>query len=365
MEDKVVMVYGCTGYTGRYTVEDLVERGFKPIVAGRSACKVNAVAEELQLPARVFDVYDRAAAISALKGVDALLNCGGPFGEPLADLIEACIETSCHYLDIGGEVEMLKYCQERTRAAEEAKVSLIPAAGIDVVPSDCIAVALKEAMPDATELRVMINMEAGVSHGSAKTLLGLLPYNWHRVGGLETPARPLSDSVSVDYGDEVQTGHNITILDPYTSWISTGIPFIKSYVVLPPKQLLLVRLLCAVRPLLRCKSVLAILRGYIHWFIPQLTPEIEAQHISRLWGEARNARGEKVEARMITASGYVYTAYAICDTLEQVFKQNPRGGFYTPGQLMGRAYFDYGKGIKSVSFSDVGQGQGVYQIGEV
>jgi short subunit dehydrogenase-like uncharacterized protein len=94
------------------------------------------------------------------------------------------------------------------------------------------------------------------------------------------------------------------------------------------------------------------LRGYIGWFIPQLTPEIEAKHISRLWGEARNAKGQRVEAQVITVSGYLYTAYAICDTLEQVFKQKPRGGFYTPGQLMGKAYFEYGKGIKSVKFSD-------------
>ena len=353
MQDNVIMVYAATGYTGRYTIEDLVARGYKPIVAGRTAAKVNAMAKEYQLPASVFDVFDRAACVEALENVDAILNCGGPFGEPLVDLIEACIESSCHYLDIGAELELLKYCQDRNRAAEAAGIAIIPAAGIDVVPSDCISVALKEAMPDATELRLLINMEAGVSQGSAKTLLGLLPYNWHRVGGLEMPCPPLSDTVTVDFGDEVQTAHNITILDPYTSWMSTGIPFIESYVVLPPRLLILTRLLCAVRPLLRCKKLVNFLRGIIHWFIPEITPEIEAQHISRLWGQARNAKGQTVEGRVITVSGYIYTAYAICDTVEQVFKQKPRGGTYTPGQLMGKEYFNYGKGVKSAVFTEL------------
>ena len=42
-----IVVFGATGYTGRLTVEALIERGQHPVLAGRSATKLADLAAEL------------------------------------------------------------------------------------------------------------------------------------------------------------------------------------------------------------------------------------------------------------------------------------------------------------------------------
>ena len=40
------LLYGATGYTGSLTAHTAVQRGLKPILAGRDAAKVKALADE-------------------------------------------------------------------------------------------------------------------------------------------------------------------------------------------------------------------------------------------------------------------------------------------------------------------------------
>ena len=47
------LLYGATGYTGSLTARTAVQRGLKPILAGRDVAKVKALADELGLLARL------------------------------------------------------------------------------------------------------------------------------------------------------------------------------------------------------------------------------------------------------------------------------------------------------------------------
>src|SRR6476619_575074 len=67
------LIYGANGYTGELIAREAVRRGHKPILAGRNAEKLGALAKELGLESRVFPL-DKPQ----LDGVDAVLHCAGP-----------------------------------------------------------------------------------------------------------------------------------------------------------------------------------------------------------------------------------------------------------------------------------------------
>jgi short subunit dehydrogenase-like uncharacterized protein len=46
---------------------------------------------------------------------------------------------------------------------------ICPGVGFDVVPTDCVAAALKAALPDATHLALGFDSRSGFSPGTAKT----------------------------------------------------------------------------------------------------------------------------------------------------------------------------------------------------
>ena len=52
--------------------------------------------------------------------------------------------------------------------ALSAQMMLMPGVGFDVVPTDCLAMYLKNQMPDATHLKIAFHPKGGsISHGTA------------------------------------------------------------------------------------------------------------------------------------------------------------------------------------------------------
>lgn len=56
------MIYGANGYTGKLVVEEAVRRGLRPVLAGRNAAALEAIAQPHGLPVRAF-ALDNAAAV--------------------------------------------------------------------------------------------------------------------------------------------------------------------------------------------------------------------------------------------------------------------------------------------------------------
>src|SRR2546430_11307663 len=73
------LIYGATGYTGSLIAHEAVRRGYRPILAGRNAEALAALARKLELEQRAFPLDDPAAVIAWPRGVGDLLNCAGPF----------------------------------------------------------------------------------------------------------------------------------------------------------------------------------------------------------------------------------------------------------------------------------------------
>jgi short subunit dehydrogenase-like uncharacterized protein len=165
------MLYGANGYTGELIAREAVARGLRPVLAGRSKQKIAKLAAELNCPSAVFDLEDHTALVATLSQVAAVLHCAGPFSQTAASMMQGCLATHVHYLDITGEIDVFELAHGVHEKAQRAGVVLCPGVGFDVVPTDCVAARLKEAMPDATHLALGFDSRAGLSKGTAKTAI--------------------------------------------------------------------------------------------------------------------------------------------------------------------------------------------------
>ncbi len=192
-----IVVFGATGYTGRLTVEALVERGQSPLLAARSATKLADLAAELggRLDMAVADVSRPNTIRELLEPGDVLVSTVGPFskwGDPAA---EAAVEAGAHYIDSTGEPPFIRrvFDVHGPRAAAR-DVGMLTAFGYDWVPGNLAgALALREAGDAAArvDLGYFVTGSAGagsMSGGTRASLAGAVgtpSFAW-RDGALRT-----------------------------------------------------------------------------------------------------------------------------------------------------------------------------------
>ncbi|MDX1567645.1 MAG: saccharopine dehydrogenase NADP-binding domain-containing protein, partial [Longimicrobiales bacterium] len=165
------LLYGAYGYTGRLIAEEAVKRGLRPVVAGRNGEKTRRMAERLELEHRVFSLDEPSALRRALEDVDLVLHAAGPYSRTFRPMAGACLESGCHYLDITGEIPVLEAARAMNDRARDAGILMVPAVGLDVVPTDCAAARAAEALPGATRLDLALHSGGGPSRGTARTMV--------------------------------------------------------------------------------------------------------------------------------------------------------------------------------------------------
>ena len=95
--------------------------------------------------------------------------------------------------------------------------------------------------------------------------------------------------------------------DLATAWFSTGIPNIETYAVVPRAAAIASRALNWVRPLLASAPGQMLLHRLANRVSGPSEEQLRTGR-SRLWGEVRNAAGERRTAQLETANGYRLTA---------------------------------------------------------
>src|SRR5260221_12271779 len=97
------LIYGANGYTGELITRFAVERGLNPILAGRSAIKIEELAKKHHLEYRVFSLDETDRLDAALQEVDMVLHFAGPFSITSRPMVEACLSNKKDYIHITGE----------------------------------------------------------------------------------------------------------------------------------------------------------------------------------------------------------------------------------------------------------------------
>lgn len=331
------MIYGANGYSGALIAREAKNRGQTPILAGRNAPHIAALRDELHLPARVFSLDSPAAIEKALRGVSLLLNCAGPFSQTALPLMRACIAARVHYLDITGEIAVFESAHRLDADAKAAGVVVCPGVGFDVVPTDCIALMLKRALPDATELSLGFDMTArNMSKGTAKTFVeGMGKSGMVRREGLLVEFPIGRGQRRIDFGRGERLAMPIPWGDVSTAYYTTGIPNITVYAPVSPGSAAIARLNRLFAPLLRSAAIQNWLKSRAEKNVTGPDATTRGANRCWVWGEAKDAQGHRKTVRIVTLEGYALTIVAALAIAEHVLAKACPAGFCTPAALMG------------------------------
>lgn len=331
------LLYGANGYTGKLIAKLASSYNLNPILAGRTESLIKPLADELQLPYLVIDLDDKHTLEQALQQVKLVLHAAGPYVFTSKQMIEACLQTGVHYIDINGDISVFEMLKKYDAAAKEKNIMVMPGVGFDVVPTDCIALQLKNKMPDATHLKLAFaSLGGGLSHGTATTMAGKIGEGGAVRENGKIVRKPLGQKgMWVNFGAQKLFVMTIPWGDISTAYTTTGIPNIETYTGMAPKVYRMLKFQWAFNWLLRTEFIRNIIRKKIKARPAGPSDEQRLKSSSMVWGEVCNAAGDKLTAAISCYDGYTLTAHSSLLITQKILNGNLKAGYQTPAGYFG------------------------------
>jgi short subunit dehydrogenase-like uncharacterized protein len=342
-----LIVYGANGYTGKLIVDVALREGLKPVVAGRRREAVEPLAAAWGLNSLCFSLDDPASAAHLLEPYGAMILAAGPFSKTSAPTLEACLKARTAYLDITGEVDVFEAVFARDGDAKKAGIPVLPGTGFDVVPSDCLAAALSEALPGAETLTLAFR-GFKTSAGTMKTMLEGIPKGGLvREGGKLVAVPAAWKAMEIPLGDKTRLAMTIPWGDLSTAFRSTGIPNIEVYMAVPPSAVAGARRMRRFAKLLGLSPVQSFLKARVEKTVKGPTAEERDRERSYLWGRVTRG-GSAVTGTLETLEGYALTAETAVAIAKRVLAGDVAPGVHTPSEAFGSRFIETIRGSKLV-----------------
>ena len=294
------MLYGANGYTGGLIAQHALDRGHRPVLAGRNGPQISALAGRLGLPYRVVDSDDAAALQEALVDAELLLNAAGPFLHTAIPLSEACLSVGVHYLDISNELQVFRALYGQDDRARRAGVTVMPGVGFGVVATNCLAAYVHEAVGGAEHLAVATRVaSAQPGPGAAATMQENLPFGgWVRRGGHLVTQEIFTGVTTLEFPDGLCEAMPVPTGDLEAAFRATGASNVTAYAVSPPAP-------------------------------DPSAPEVETAGAqtprSYGWARATNSEGSTAAALLQTGDSYSFTAATSIRAVEETLAGSRRG----------------------------------------
>ncbi|HEX2682380.1 MAG TPA: saccharopine dehydrogenase NADP-binding domain-containing protein [Ferruginibacter sp.] len=337
MQDQFLL-YGANGYTGKLIARLASTYHLKPILAGRTESQIKPLAEELGLPYRIVDLDDTPTLQSALSEVKLVLHAAGPYVYTAKQMIEGCLATGVHYIDINGDISVFEMIKQYDAAAKQKHIMLMPGVGFDVVPTDCIALQLKNKMPDATNLKLAFaSIGGGLSHGTATTMAGKIGEGGAVRENGKIVRKPLGDKgMKIKFGAKEIFVMTIPWGDISTAYTTTGIPNIEVYSAIAPKIYRALKFQWAFNWLLRTRYIRSIIKKKIKARPAGPSDEQRKKSSSLVWGEVTNQQGKTEQVAVSCFDGYTLTAHSSLIIAGKILQGNYKPGYQTPAGCFGQ-----------------------------
>jgi short subunit dehydrogenase-like uncharacterized protein len=335
------LLYGANGYTGKLVAQRAVELGLRPVLAGRRRKPVRRLAERLGCESRAFSLDGGVVAktLETLPDVRAVLNCAGPFAQTAPAMIDACLATGRHYLDITGEIDVIEAAARLSEPAKQRGVTLLPAVGFDVVPTDCLAAMLSARLSGATHLELAFAALGAMSRGTAKTVLETMPSGGRaRIDGKIERVPAAWKAREIPFANGRLWAMSVPWGDVASAYYSTGIPNIVVYAAMPHRRIARIEKWRWAMPLFSLAPVKALARWQIDRQAAGPTDEERKQGKAQLWGRVHDADGHELSATLTTMEGYTLTAHTAVEAVRRVVAGEVATGFQTPSTAFGKEF---------------------------
>lgn len=337
MSDNTIILYGSYGYTGKLIAKECKAKNLNVILAGRNREALQKQSEETGYPFEVLEIQDNKALTNLLLKGSLVIHSAGPFRHTAKLMADACLETKTHYTDITGEYEVFELLAGYDHKGKAAGITIMPGTGFDVVPSDCLALHLKNRLPSATHLQLAFTMsKGGLSRGTKKSMTeGLGNGGKIRENGSLVRIELGDKSREVDFGSFKTPTLCIPWGDISTAWRSTGIPNIEVYTGATPSMIKNAKRTRYINWFLRMQWVKKFMLKKIDKQKPGPSDEKRESGRSFLWGKVWDPSGKAVESRLETVSGYTLTAKTAVLIAEKILNGNFKAGYQTPAMAYG------------------------------
>jgi hypothetical protein len=172
---KPVVVYGASGYTGRLVCEYLREYNLPFVAAGRDASRVQAAMDLVPgIETATYEVAEVEHTVEGLtelfSGAKVVCNMVGPFAKYGGEVVEACINTDCHYLDTTGEQDWVIDCDENYGARMAEKGLLLSPGVAQMYTTGEIAANICLETPGLDTLDILVFWKGSPTIASTQTI---------------------------------------------------------------------------------------------------------------------------------------------------------------------------------------------------
>lgn len=339
MQRNRILLYGANGYTGELIARYAGQYGLQPILAGRKKAAIEALAKELNLPFRIVELDDSAGLKAALEDIALVIQAAGPYHITAQPMIDACIATNTHYIDLNGDLDVFELLHGYDKEAKTKDIMILPGAGFDVVPTDCLALFLKQQLPDADHLTIAFAIiGSAMSRGTSISTLhklgtpGAIRKNGHIA---HEPMGKRGMSVKFAGHKDHVFVMSIPWGDISTAYFSTGIPNITTYTAINKAAWYFLKAQSAFNWLLKTAFMRSILMGIFKLQSAGPNQDVRDKAVSHIWGKVTNAKGATVEAHMETPEAYSLTAFTILVIAKKILNGDYKPGYQTPASAYG------------------------------
>jgi short subunit dehydrogenase-like uncharacterized protein len=206
-----VVIYGASGFSGRLVAEYLREYNIPFIAAGRNHGKVSEVMKNVPgIETANYEVAEVGNSVEELarlfSGARVVCNTVGPFIYSGPLVIEACLKSGCHYLDISGEQAWIRQVAEKW-GPEFAKRNLLaaPATAFMSAPSDAAIRLCVESNKCIDTFEVLTMFRGTPTFGSTQTIFAVLQTEAHYLEQNQYKRWPPATALDVVTPGQVQT----------------------------------------------------------------------------------------------------------------------------------------------------------------
>jgi putative NADH-flavin reductase len=188
----MITIVGATGFTGTLTAKRLEQEQLPMRLAARSQSKLNKLKTELKRDHEtvVADVTDLNQLKTAIAGSSVVINCAGPFTTLGLQVVEECIKSGIHYLDITGEQQFIREVIESFgQKALKNNVTVIPSCAFEYALGDAVADTMRRELGNLENFEATYIIDGMfTSRGTKRSVLCALEAAAHQLrnGKVET-----------------------------------------------------------------------------------------------------------------------------------------------------------------------------------
>ncbi len=336
-----ILIYGAYGYTGKLITKEAYNQSINVHLAGRNQESLKNLAENYNFEYTVIGLNEEDLTV-LLKDFEVVIHCAGPFSETAPPMVNACIKSKTHYLDITGEVSVFEIIMNRGKEAFKAGISLIPGVGFDVVPTDCLAAHLHSLMPDATHLEMaFVGSKTGMSRGTAVTMAKNIVKGGYVREDSQLKSVPLAYKIKeFEFPHRKQWCMTIPWGDLMTAYHQTGIPNIEIYSGAAKKTINKIKKYRFLKFFLGIGWIQKIVRKKIENSVTGPSEEALKDGKTYIIGTVSNLDKKQIRCTLITPEAYQLTALtAFQSALKLLGTENKIApGYLTPAQAFGKDF---------------------------